>query len=171
MWFDLLLVHQPVQHLGATVSGITDHVCGLQIKSLLDPIDHSLGRIALFGAVRGGPLNVDDDAGVDVDQIICRVGKECWTPRSCGPARSRVGQRDVLRRRANLTFFFQRLQILAYRPRPELGVVPIDPFLARNTAAAVGVSLYDARIDSKPFASYQPLRLAPPRVMLVVASK
>jgi hypothetical protein len=110
--------------------------------------------------MRGGRFNVDDDAGVDVDQIVGRVSKERWTSRSRGPACSRIGQRDVLRRRADLTFFFQRLQILANRARAELLVALIDPFFAWNTTAAVGIGLHDARIDREPLGSNQSFRHA-----------
>src|SRR5208337_119493 len=84
------------------------------------------------------------------------------TSRRRGPARSRVGQRDVLRRRADLTFFFQRLQILANRARAELRVAPVDPFLAWNTPTAVGVGLHDACVDREPFASNQSFGHASP---------
>jgi hypothetical protein len=113
--------------------------------------------------MRSGRLNIDDDAGVDVDQIIGRVSEERWTSRSCSPACPRVGQRDVLRYRANLPIFLQRLQILAYRARPQLWVAPIDPFLARNSAAAIGISLNNARIDRKAFATNQPCAFRPRR--------
>jgi hypothetical protein len=66
-------------------------------------------------------------------------GKKRWTSRSCGPACSGVSQRDVLRRRANLTFFFQRLQILAYRARAELRVAPVDPFRPQSPRLEPGL--------------------------------
>jgi len=53
--------------IAAVPEGLTDKTLGLQIESLLDPIDHRLRGIVLFGAVRGGRLNIDDDAGADVD--------------------------------------------------------------------------------------------------------
>jgi hypothetical protein len=46
-------------------------------------------------------------------------------------------------------------QILPHSARPELRVTPIDPFLARNTTASVGIGFYNACIDRGPFASNQ----------------
>ena len=92
---------QPSIGRGA-VGRVADQAFGLEVEAFLDPIDHRLGRVDLFGPVRRRSLDVDDDASVDIDQVVGRVGVERRAAGRCGPARCRVGQREVLRRHARL---------------------------------------------------------------------
>src|SRR5207247_670704 len=91
-----------------------------------------------------------------------RVREERRAPRWSGPARRRIGQREVLRRGANLTLFIQCLQIPMHGTRGELRIVPIDAVFAGNTACTTRVGPDDAGVDCEAFAAGFSAASAPP---------
>src|SRR6266567_17137 len=72
----LCLVDQPVEVGSGTVGGVAREPFGLDGEALLGAFDHGLGR-ANFGLADGARrLDVHDDAGLHVNQIIVGIGKE-----------------------------------------------------------------------------------------------
>src|SRR5262249_26212001 len=128
---DLLIVDQPAEHRTGAVGSIGDQARGFNPQPILNPIDHHLGGFSLFCSVGRRRLNVHDHSRVHVHPIISRVRKVSGTSRRCGPARTRIGQRDVLRSRADLTILLELFQILAHRTTSKPWVTPVNRLIAR----------------------------------------
>ena len=85
MRFDLLLIDQPGKHSRRPVAGVTNQTFRLNVELVLDPIYHRLRRFYFCRSIGSGRLNIDDDAGLEVDQIVGRIGKEGGPTRCCRP--------------------------------------------------------------------------------------
>ena len=131
----------------------------LDLEPFLDAIHHDLGGVHLVRAVCGRGLDVEDDAGLGVDQVVGRIGVKRRAAGRGRPLRGRVGERHVLRRLTRFLCGVQRFQVLAYRARERRLPVPAG-IAARDTALAVCVGLDDAGIDGEAFASDQALSQA-----------
>ena len=155
---------QPSMGAGA-VGGVADQTIGLHAEALLDPLDHRLGRFDLLRSMRWRGLDVHDDPGLQIDQVVGRVGVERRPARCGGPARRGIGQRDVLARRRWLRWLvvvvarrvglFERIQVLAHGAARSSVLAPVGGLGPRNTARAVGVGLDDAGVDREAFAADQ----------------
>src|SRR5262249_36564724 len=95
---DLRFVDQPVEVGARTVGRIASKPLGLDVKALLGALDHSPGRAHLGLADGARRLDVHDDAGLHVNQIIVRVGKERRSAHGPRPLRRGIGWRYELRR-------------------------------------------------------------------------
>jgi hypothetical protein len=154
MRLDLLLVNHPSQNFRGAVIGVTDQAVRFEIKAILDPLDHRLGRIDFVGLVGRGRLDVNHNARGNVDQVVRRIGVERRSPRGT-PTRRRISQRDIFGR-ARLYFgLIQGRQIFAHRTTDRLLVRPVR-LSAGHTPLTVGIRLYQAGIDGEPFTTHQP---------------
>src|SRR5580692_6584409 len=93
---DVLLLDQPVQHRSRSVCGIRGEPLRLEAEALLCSFEHGLRRtnLGLANGARG--LDVNDDAELDVDEVIVGVSEECRALMSSGPLGRRIGWRDEL---------------------------------------------------------------------------
>lgn len=69
----LFFIDHPVKQWRGSISRVANQAFWLEVKSLLDPIDHDLGRLGLCGPMRGRRFDVDNDARVDIDQVVRTV--------------------------------------------------------------------------------------------------
>src|ERR1700724_343466 len=155
MRLDPFVVDHPAQQLGITVVHVADQPLRLQVKPFLDALDHRPCRLDFSRPQGWRRFDIDDDAGLHIDQIVGRVGIKRW-PVHRRPPRRGISRRD---RRGNgdwLPRFIEPGQILPYRPRRELWITQVR-LLALSTAAAVGVGLDHAGVDGKAFATDQSL--------------
>src|SRR5207253_9141413 len=88
-----------------------------------NPLNHRLGGVNLIGLMGGCRLNVNHNPGINVDQIVRRVGIECRAA-SGSPLRRRIGQRDLLRRALLDLSLVYRGEILARRAANRLALWP-----------------------------------------------
>src|SRR5580700_3559841 len=72
-------------------------VVRLEIEALFSPFDHRLRRINLSLTNGSGSLDINDDAELDINEIIIGIGKECWPAHRSGPLRGWIGRRHELR--------------------------------------------------------------------------
>ena len=77
-----LLLDHPAPASARTVGGVADEALGLEAEAFFDPIDHRLGRLDLRCAMARRRLHVDDDPGLQIDQVVRRVGEEGWPARA-----------------------------------------------------------------------------------------
>src|ERR1700680_4838558 len=155
---DALLLDQPVQHRSRPVCGIGRKPLRLKTETLLSSLDHGLRRTDLGLTNGAGRLDVNDDAELHVDKIVVGISEECRSLVSPGPLGCRIGWRDELRHdvagRAPCRVVEGR-QILLHRAAGALRIAVLVPVRTGDRALLVGVSLDQARIDSKPFATNQ----------------
>jgi len=85
MWRDTLLLDQPVQHWSCPVGGIGCEPLRLETEALLCSLDHGLRRTDLGLTNSTGRFDVNDDAELDVDEIVVGVSEECRSLVSPGP--------------------------------------------------------------------------------------
>src|ERR1700730_10447953 len=158
MWRDALLLDQPVQHRSRPVCGIGRKPLRLETEALLCSLDHGLRRTDLGLTNGAGRLDVNDDAELHVDEIVVGVSEECRLLVSPGPLGCRIGWRDKLRddvaggAPGRIT---QGCQILLHRAAGALSLAVLVPVLTRDRALLIGVSLDQARVDCKTFATNQ----------------
>src|SRR5579859_3094310 len=147
MWRDALL-DQPVQHRSRPVGGIGRKPLRLEAEALLRSLEHGPRRADLGLANGAGCLHVNDDAELDVDEIVVGVSEERWPLVSPGPLGAPIGPRDELL--DNLACGTPRRivegpQILLHRTaRPRRIAIPV-PILTRDRALLVGVGRDQAR--------------------------
>src|SRR5262249_16212465 len=65
--------------------------------ALFSPLDHRLCGADLSLTNGSGSLDINDDAELDINEIIIGIGKECWPAHRTGPLRGRISRRDELR--------------------------------------------------------------------------
>jgi hypothetical protein len=75
---DLLLIDDPVERICRAISRIGREIGGLDLETLLCPLDHCLSRTNLCLANGTASFDIHDDAELDVDEIIVRIGEESW---------------------------------------------------------------------------------------------
>ena len=122
--------------------------------------------------MRGRSLDVDDDPGLEIDEIVGRVGVEGRAAWGSSPAGRGIGERDVLRSGWRLgrvagavtrrVVLLEGCEVLANRSGRTVSLVPVDDFGSRHSPSSVGVSLDDAGVDRKAFAADQALAHAAP---------
>jgi len=76
MRLDLLLVDDPVQHRCSAVGRVSDQALGSEIELPLDALDHRPCCVHFFSAVRGRGFDVNNDSGVEMNQVVRRVSVE-----------------------------------------------------------------------------------------------
>ena len=126
--------------------------------------------------MRGRSLDVDDDPGLEIDEIVGRVGVEGRAAWGSGPACGRISERDVLRSRWRIwlvagavtrrVVLLEGCEVLANRSGRTVSLVPVDDFGSGYSSSSVGVCLDDADIDRKALAADQALARAAPQVLL-----
>src|SRR3984893_11406329 len=94
---DLLLIDDPVEGVRRAIGGIASKTGRLDIETLLGPLDHCLCGTDLCLSNGTSGLDIHDDADLDVDKIIVRIGEERWPAHCAGPLRGWIGRRDKLR--------------------------------------------------------------------------
>ena len=132
--------------------------CGLELEALLDPFDHRPRRLDFRGAMGSGRLDIDDDAGLHVDQVVGRVGVERRAAGRAVQRGRRIGQRDVLPAApvGSLACFIEPVQVLAHgAASPGCASICAAATSAPGTPLAVGIGLDHARIDREAFAADQ----------------
>jgi hypothetical protein len=116
MRLDTLLVDQPAEHLGRAVAGVGSKPLRLQSKAALSPFDHPLGGSDLGLANRCGRLDIDDDAVLEIDEVVGLVAELSRAAPLRGPADRRIHWRDRLgsnRRGTSERRIVEHFQILA----------------------------------------------------------
>src|SRR6516162_5718189 len=93
----LLLIDDPVERICRAISRIGGEIGGLDLETLLRPLDHCFSCTNLCLAYRTGGFDIHDDAELDVDEIIVRIGEESWPSHRAGPLRGWIRGRDKLR--------------------------------------------------------------------------
>src|SRR6187455_3633346 len=118
-------------------------------------------------------LNVDDDSGLQIDEVVGRVGEERRAARGSGPACGGVGERDALRSTRRIWRFtgavtdrivlFDCFEVLTHRTSRTVSLAPVDGLGSGYSPGSVGVCLDDAGIDRKALATDQALAHAAPQ--------
>jgi hypothetical protein len=85
MWRDALLLDQPVQHRSCPIGGIGCEPLWLETEAFLCSLDHGLRRTDLGLTNSTRRFDINDDAELDVDEIVVGVGEECRSLMSPGP--------------------------------------------------------------------------------------
>ena len=158
---DVLLLDHPVEHRRHAVGGVADEALGSEAEAFCDPLDHRLGRFDLLCPMRGRRLDVHDDPGLQIDEVVGRVGVGGRPARSRGPPGGWIGQRDVLGH-ARVIFFaagvgsLEAFEVLAHGAARAVTCGPVDWLAARHATGAVDVGLDDAGIDREALAGDQP---------------
>jgi hypothetical protein len=67
---DLLLLDHPGKHRCGALRRVAHETARLKLETLLDPIDHRSGRIHLLSPVCRRRFDIDNDARVQIDQIV-----------------------------------------------------------------------------------------------------
>jgi hypothetical protein len=70
MRLDVGLVHHPPQEVCRAVGGVADEPLGFYTEAIFDTIDHRLSRPDFRRSVGRRCLDIHDDAGVGVYQIV-----------------------------------------------------------------------------------------------------
>src|SRR5260221_6645032 len=140
------------------LGGIGREPLGLETEALLGSLNHGLCRadLGLANGPRG--FNVNDDAELHVDEIIVGVSEKCRSLVSSGPLGRRIGWRDELRHHVAggaPRRIVEACKILLHRAAGALRITIPAPVLTRDRALLVGVSLDQARVDCKTFATDQ----------------
>jgi len=89
---DALVLDHPAQHRSGAIGGVADQAAWLETETLLDAVDHRSRRVDLLRSVRGRGLDVDDDPGLQIDEVVGRVGEERRPARGGGPACGGIGE-------------------------------------------------------------------------------
>jgi len=91
MRLDTLFYDHPGQELGRAVSGISDQFfCGFR-EVFLDAFDPGLRRPDFLSAMCRGRLDIHDNAGLGIHQVVGRVGVIRRATGCRRPAGSRIG--------------------------------------------------------------------------------
>src|SRR6202008_3866396 len=155
---DSLLIDNPIERLGGAIGRIGGKVVRLESEALLSPFDHRLRRTNLSLTNGSGSLDINDDAELDINEIIIGIGKECWPAPRAGPLRGRIGRRHELRchiaRRTECRIVKGR-QILPRGAARGRSKACLLPFGARDRALLVGISDNQARINRKALTADQ----------------
>ena len=72
-----LAFDQPTEKRPGAICSVGDQALWVQIKLLLHPVQHGLGRSNLGLPDRAGRFHVNYHAVVCVDQVVVRIAKEC----------------------------------------------------------------------------------------------
>src|SRR6476659_6458710 len=91
---DLLLVDDPVERIRRTISRIGGEIGGFNVEPLLGPLDHCFSCTDLCLPNGAGGFDVQDDAELNVNEIIVRIGEERWPSHRAGPLCAWVGGGD-----------------------------------------------------------------------------
>src|SRR6185312_6186260 len=97
VWRDLLLVDDPIERFGRTISRVGGKVVRLEIEALFGPLDHRLCGADLSLTHGSRRFDINDDAELDINEIIIGISKECWPAHRTGPLRGPIARRDELR--------------------------------------------------------------------------
>src|SRR5262249_31388317 len=84
---DLLVVDEPVECWRRAVGRVSRQSRGLDAEALLGPLDHRLRRTDFGLADRTRGLDIHDDAALNIDQVVVRIGKECRAAHRASPLR------------------------------------------------------------------------------------
>src|SRR5215471_4208501 len=155
---DLFLIDDPVERLSRAIGRVCGKSGRLDIETLLGAFDHCLSCTDLCLSDGAGGLDIHDDADLDVDEIIVRIGEERWPAHRTGPLCGWIGRRDKLRRylacRPKRRIVEGR-QILLHGAAGALRIARLVPLRARDRSLLVGVRRDQARIDREPFTANQ----------------
>src|ERR1700722_3546794 len=159
MWLDAFLLNHPAKHRPCSVRSVAHQTFGFEREALFDPVDHRLGRLHLLRSMCGRGFNINNDPCVQVDQIVCRISKECRSTRRGGVACGRISERDSFGWRSGLhvvgrrrVLLFQRAQILLYCAAWSIVLVPVDRFRTGHAAGTICICLDHTCIDGEAFA-------------------
>ena len=160
---DPVLIDQPIQHLGRSIGGVADQLGRIEIEACERALDHALCRQHFGLTDRRRRFDIYNDRVVGIDQVVGRIGKECWPAVRRGPPRRRISRCDELAR---------HLGSRAERGIIEDGEIFFDGAAGRvrrqtrgtlNAAAVAGIGLDQAGVDGKAFTADQPLGDAAPQ--------
>src|SRR5262249_6406599 len=143
---------------GRAISRVGGKVVRLEIEALFSPLDHRLCGADLSLTNGSGSLDINDDAELDINEIIIGIGKECWPAHRTGPLRGRISRRDELRchiARRTKSGIIKGRQIFSRGAARGLGDACLLPFDARNRPLLIGVSDNEARINRESFTADQ----------------
>src|SRR6266511_3736569 len=88
---DLLLIDDPVERIRRAIRRIGGEIGGLDLETLLRSLDHRLSCTDLCLANGTAGLDIHDDAELDVDEVIVRIGEESWPSHCASPLEGWVG--------------------------------------------------------------------------------
>src|SRR5215469_8470148 len=94
---DPAVVHEPVQHLGRAVPGISNQPFRPQVKAVVSALDHGLGGGHLGLTHRRRGLYVDNNRVLHINEIISAISVDRRATPGGGPARRRIDRRDEFR--------------------------------------------------------------------------
>ena len=96
MRFNTFLINHPAEDFSGSICGVTNQTLWFYLKSRFNSINHRLGRVHFFPAIRCRRFNINDDADIQINQVVCRIGKKGWTTRCCSPTGRRIRDRYTL---------------------------------------------------------------------------
>src|SRR6516165_5410578 len=152
MRLDLLLIDNPVERVSRAISRVAGKIGRLDTETPLRALDHGLSCSDLCLPNGAGCFDIHDDAELNVDEIIVRVGEERWSAHRAGPLRGWIGRRDKFRRR--LAGRAKRrilkgcqillhgaagppLQPLTHCPPPKLKFLEVTKYISRGSSLAL----------------------------------
>jgi hypothetical protein len=87
VWRDLLLIDDPIERFGRAISRGGGKIVRLEIEAPFSPLDHRLCGAGLSLTNGSGSFDINDDAELDINEIIIGIGKECWPAHRTAPLR------------------------------------------------------------------------------------
>src|SRR6266487_3159288 len=81
----------PSSRFDLSMTGIGGEIGGLDLETLLRSLDHRLSCTDLRLANGTAGFDIHDDAELDVDEVIVRIGEESWPSHRAGPLRGWIG--------------------------------------------------------------------------------
>lgn len=163
-------IRQLFEQLDCAIDRVAREPFGPQIEAAIDTVHHGLGDRDLDRSVRSRTYGIHDDASLVIDQIVRIKSKERIDTRPRTPGCLRIGQRDLLGRRAWLASFTGAVvvssailiiagiedgEILADRMGRFFCLRPGNRLITRHSLLLVDVRLDQARIDGKRLAADQ----------------
>src|SRR6516225_2572113 len=158
MRLDLLLIDNPVERVSRAIGRVAGKIGGLDTETPLRALDHGLSCSDLCLPNGAGRFDIHDDAELNVDEIIVRVGEERWPAHRAGPLRGWIGRRDKFRRRLACRAkrrIVQSCQILLHGAAGAMRIARLVPLRSGDRSLLVGVRHDQARIDCEPFTADQ----------------
>src|SRR5262245_25615861 len=155
VWRDLLLIDDPIERLGRAIVRIGGKVLRLEVKAFLGSLDHRLRRADLSLTNGSGGFDINDDAELDINEIIIGIGKECRPAHRAGPRRARTARLRGPTARCTDAGTTRGLRILPRGPPRGLSTACRLPYSAWDSPLLVGGSDNEARINRESLAAHQ----------------
>src|SRR5882762_3481017 len=150
---------EPVKRRRRAVGTVSSEPVGPETKSLGGALDHGSGCAHLGLPDRARRFDIEDDRGLQVDQIVICISEERVSFVSAGPLRCRIGPGDELRRDlAGRTpgGLVESVEILPYGTPARSERRPICTFCAGDGPLLVGVGRDQTGIDRKSLPANEP---------------